>query len=377
MCSVFSRKANRLDYDTCKQLPRTCYAAVIVINIAKGGNGGFREIRNTYVRMVDSHYAKEEEIWRIPLSQVRSTSKICFWLVELSYLPCSLWQIRFFPKNGNPKLPPSCLFFFLSPPSSSLQDGPASAQKNKAAAMVRLERDPSDVAAGWRAVTLGSFPIPRAFGMNAHALPKAIVISEVGAYIPAMDKTGKTGKSDPYLRITFMEYQTVKSSMMGSSSTKDVKVDLVKTTPQLNVPCPALVSFGIEPLRIPITTLQGSFGKCSGKRDFKYVLSRARRFHPLHSLLNLYAHHCTAYARRISVYDKDKLSSDDLILQTDIELAHLFGESDVEVLDYTPSFTTNDYPRPQAGGALTSSTQVNANFRSTQMKLKLKLTLEF
>lgn len=77
------------------------------------------------------------------------------------------------------------------------------------------------------------------------------------------------------------------------------------------------------------------------------------------------------------MYDKDKLSSDDLILQTDIELAHLFGESDVEVLDYTPSFTTNDYPRPQAGGALTSSTQVNANFRSTQMKLKLKLTLEF
>lgn len=64
---------------------------------------------------------------------------------------------------------------------------------------------------------------------------------------------------------------------------------------------------------------------------------------------------------KIEVYDKDRLTFDDLIFSTDIDMKPLFATADVEQLDFRPTIQcSTDYPKPKSGKL--NSTNVNAGF---------------
>ena len=103
--------------------------------------------------------------------------------------------------------------------------------KETKAAMLRIERDPD--AGGWRAVTLGSFPVPRFFGFKPDKVPHGIVVSNMRVYVPAMDKKGQGGTSDVYMVVKWKETLR-KTGLMGEYN-ETVTREIVRTEPQMKV----------------------------------------------------------------------------------------------------------------------------------------------
>jgi stress response protein SCP2 len=131
-----------------------------------------------------------------------------------------------------------------------------------------------------------SSPLPK--------LPHTVRISNLKATIPAADRGGT---SDPYIRISYKEYKKG-IAFMGANSSRVVRV---ASKPQKKVKCPSEVTFSGITTDVPITSLSGFLPQCD-----------------------------------IEVFDKDKLSKDDLLLKHTIDLTWLFCGTTVEQMNVMP-----------------------------------------
>ena len=190
-------------------IPNRVHALIVRLKIVptrKGGGaeGGFGQIRNTYLRMLDltTTNANELELWRLPVV----------------------------PESHNKRM--------------------------MQVDMARIERTTSK---SWRAVTLGDF---HHHGYQPkERMPNAVVLSNVSVYVPAMDKVKRSGSSDVYMIISYREVVTKKG--LFSETTQDRVVELVRTDVREKTPCPAWVSLEEVKLNVPINKTYGTLGECS------------------------------------------------------------------------------------------------------------------